>query len=216
MELPFTPDQFFGIFAEYNRTFWSVAVVLWLASAVALAAVWRNSAGYSRALTYFLSALWMWNAVAYHAALFTRINRAAWLFAALFALQAVLFFRAGARREIEYFSPAGSMRALGIGLACYGLAYPLLNLAFGHEYPATPTFGVPCPTTILTIGVLLTARGSVPLTLSVVPALWGFVGGSAAVLLAVWSDYVLLGAGVLLTVTLITGRIRPMRRTATS
>jgi Family of unknown function (DUF6064) len=26
--LPFTSDQFFGVFAEYNQSFWFVAVVL--------------------------------------------------------------------------------------------------------------------------------------------------------------------------------------------
>jgi hypothetical protein len=76
-------------------------------------------------------------------------------------------------------------------------------MALGHPYPATPTFGVPCPTAILTIGVLLTARGGVPVTLSIIPALWGLIGGSAALLLAVPADYVLLGAGLLLSSMLI-------------
>lgn len=61
----------------------------------------------------------------------------------------------------------------------------------------------------MTIGVLVTARGGVPLTLAIVPVFWGFVGGSAAVLLAVPTDYVLLGAGVLLTVVLVAQRVRP-------
>ena len=36
---------------------------------------------------YLLATLWIWNAVAYHALLFTRINPAAWLFAALFTME---------------------------------------------------------------------------------------------------------------------------------
>jgi hypothetical protein len=206
--LPFTSDQFFGIFAEYNNSFWCVAVALWLASAAALAAVWRNPTPRSRWLTLLLAILWMWNAVAYHAHLFTRINPAAWLFAGLFAAQAILFLWAGTRREIVYFSSGGSMRGVGIGLACYALAYPVLNLTWGHGYPATPTFGVPCPTAILTIGVLLTVRGGVPVALAVIPTLWGFVGGSAARLLGVPADYILLGAGVLLAATLMRRPIR--------
>jgi hypothetical protein len=208
--LPFTADEFFGVFADYNRTFWFVAIGLWLASAGALVAVWRNPAGYSPALTWLLSALWAWNAVAYHALLFTRINPAAWLFSALFIIQGVLLFRAGTRGHLEYFASTGPMRGLGLGLASYALAYPFLTMALGHSYPATPTFGVPCPTTILTIGVLLTARERVPLSLTIIPVLWAFIGGSAAVLLAVPTDYVLLGAGVLLTLILVA---RPMRRT---
>jgi hypothetical protein len=49
----------------------------------------------------------------------------------------------------------------------------------------------------------------VPLILAIVPVLWGFVGGSAATILAVPTDYVLLGAGVLLTFILIQQRLRP-------
>jgi hypothetical protein len=37
--------------------------------------------------------------VAYHVAFFTRINPAAWLLAALFLVQAVLFFRVGVVRR---------------------------------------------------------------------------------------------------------------------
>jgi hypothetical protein len=76
-------------------------------------------------------------------------------------------------------------------------------MALGHDYPATPTFGLPCPTTILTIGVLLTVQGSVPVGLSVVPILWAFIGGSAALLLDVQTDYVLLAGGVVLLVALV-------------
>lgn len=211
MNLPFTPDQFFGVFAEYNRTFWFVVPVLWLATTITLAATWRNPARQSRALTVVLSGLWLWNAVAYHALLFTRINPAAWGFGALFAVEALLIIWLGSQKPPQYFSRTGLMQGVGIALACYGLAYPLLSLWLGHAYPATPTFGVPCPTAILTIGVLLTARGGAPWALAIIPALWGFIGGSAAVLLAVWTDYVLLGAGALLTLVLIAQQIRPLQ-----
>jgi hypothetical protein len=209
MGLPFTPEQFFRVFAEYNRAFWPVVLALWLASAWVLVRAWRNPTGQSRTLSLLLGALWLWNAVAYHALLFTRINPAAWLFSALFVAQAVLFFRAGARARLDYFSSTGTLRAIGLGLVSYSLAYPFLSVALGHSYPATPTFGLPCPTAILTIGVLVTARGGVPLILAIVPVLWGFVGGSAATILAVPTDYVLLGAGVLLPFILIQQRLRP-------
>lgn len=171
---------------------------VWLTTAAAVALAWRNPTRRSRALSFWLCALWLWNAVAYHALLFTRINPAAWLFAALFAAESLLFFRAGLRDSVEYFS---SMRALGSGLVMYALIYPLLTVGLVHGYPAAPTFGVPCPTAILTIGLLLTARGGTPVPLAIVPALWGFVGGSAAFILDVPTDYVLLGAGVLLMMT---------------
>jgi len=211
MTLPFTSDQFFGIFAEYNRTFVLVAAALWLTSIVTLVVAARHPARHSRTLSYFLSALWLWNAVAYHGLLFTRINPAAWLFAALFLLQALLLFRVATRGPIHYFSSARWMHAIGVGLISYALAYPFLTMAFGHSYPATPTFGIPCPTAILTIGIFLTARGGVPLTLAIIPIVWAFIGGSAAVLLEVPTDFVLLGAGLLLTAILAGQRLQLMR-----
>jgi hypothetical protein len=104
------------------------------------------------------------------------------------------------------------MPALGIALTLYAFAYPFLSSAFGHAYPATPTFGVPCPTAILTIGALLTVRGSVPRALTIIPVLWAVIGGSAALLLEVPTDYVLLAAGALLTVVLIARWDHPRAR----
>jgi uncharacterized protein DUF6064 len=195
MDLPFTPAQFFDIFAAYNRALWFAVAGLWVAAAAVVTATWRKP-DRSALLTYFLSAIRAWNAVAYHAALFTRINPAAWLFAAIFALEAVLLLRAGRRERLDYFSASGVRMWIGCSLILYSLAYPFLS-AISHPYPATPTFGVPCPTTILTIGAFLTLRGSVPVLLGIVPAAWGFIGGSAAALLGVPTDYVLLGASVL-------------------
>ena len=211
MGVPFTSDQFFGVFAEYNQSFWFVALALWFVSAVVLAGAWRNPRRWSSALMYLLATLWIWNAVAYHALLFTRINPAAWLFAALFTMEGVLLFRAAARSRLEALSLTGPISGLGIALACYALAYPLLSFGIGHRYPEIPTFGVPCPTAILTIGVLLGVRGGPPLSIAVIPAVWAFIGGSAALLFGVWTDYMLLAAGVSLTGYLVMSRvIKPM------
>ena len=38
MDLPFTREQFFDLFAAYNTSLWPVAVALWLASCLAF--VW--------------------------------------------------------------------------------------------------------------------------------------------------------------------------------
>jgi hypothetical protein len=204
--VPFTPDQFFDVFATYNRHFWIAATGFWLGCLGILAVAWRNPANWSRTLTYVLAALWAWNAIAYHAVLFTRINPAAWLFAALFLVQAVLLAWTGARQRLEYFTLSGPIFVVGGGLVSYSFLYPFLS-ALSHAYPATPTFGVPCPTTILTIGLLLTLRGGVPTALAVIPAVWGLIGGSAATLLAVPTDYALFGAGLFLVVMLVAQRV---------
>lgn len=203
MGLPFTSEQFFGVFADYNRALIVAVVALWVAGIAILWYTSRDPSHRSRKLSLFLSALWLWNAAVYHALYFTRINSAAWLFAGLFLVQAVLFFRTATQRRIEYFSSTGWTRGIGLVLIGYALLYPFLTIALGHTYPASPTFGVPCPTDILTIGALITSRGPIPAALAVVPVIWAMVGGSAAVLLAVPTDYVLLVAGILLVILLL-------------
>ena len=56
--------------------------------------------------------------------------------------------------------------------------------------------------------LLLTVRPVAAATLAIVPLVWAFVGGSAAALLTVPTDYVLLGAGVVLIVALIATRTK--------
>jgi hypothetical protein len=200
--LPFTPDQFFEIFAIYNGRFSILVAAWWLASLAIVAAAWSNPPRYSRLATQLLATLWAWNAVAYHAMLFTRINPAAWLFAALFAIEAALLVWAAARHSHDYFASQKTMSRVGLGLVAYSFVYPFVS-TLSHAYPATPTFGVPCPTAILTIGLLLTTGRRIPVAVAIVPALWALIGGSAATLLDVPTDYVLLAAGVSLTVILV-------------
>ena len=50
------------------------------------------------------------------------------------------------------------------------------------------------------------SRGGIPPLLAIVPVLWGFIGGSAAVLLDVPTDYVLLAGGALLAFAVLTRR----------
>jgi hypothetical protein len=86
------------------------------------------------------------------------------------------------------------------------VAYPLVARSFGHIYPAAPTFGLPCPTTIATLGLLLWLVPPVPLPLVVVPLIWSAVGTSAAVRLGVREDFGLGLAGVLTLMVLLTTR----------
>lgn len=208
MTLPFTAEQFFDVFAEYNRTLSWIVLSLWAAALIAVVTAWRFRSRGSRALTWYLAALWLWNAVAYHALLFTRINPAAWHFAGLFSLQGVLLAVAATRGQLTYFTAGGWRKHVGTLLVFYAFVYPILNIALGWGYPRVPTFGVPCPTAILTIGLLLTARGPAGTWLIVAPSLWGFVAASAVFLLGVWSDYPLIAAAVLGTADVISQALR--------
>ena len=74
--------------------------------------------------------------------------------------------------------------------------YPALGYWLGHRYPAAPTFGLPCPTTIFTFGMLLWTNRRVPLYLLPIPFAWSLIGISAAMSLGMTEDYGLLVAGL--------------------
>jgi hypothetical protein len=211
MSLPFSSDAFFDVFGQYNRALWPGVVTLWVAAALGLAAValagpdWRVDL----AATVLLVALWSWSGAVYHAGFFTAINPAAWIFAAGFLAEAGLlaWFGTVRRRQLSFGSASSSARIGGIGLALYALAYPALSVGFGHPYPTTPTFGVPCPTTIFTVALLLTCERP-PLIIAFVPLAWSVVGGSASLVLGVHADYVLLACAPLLASKIVLGGSR--------
>ena len=200
MQLPFSREEFFDLFAAYNGALWPAAGALWAASA--LAALWLVTSRRDRArwIAGLLAVHWAWAAVAYHLVFFTRINPAAWLFAAMFLLQAVLFFRSGVVRGNLSFARARTVwTPIGWLLVAYALLYPAINAVEHGSVLRIPTFGVPCPTTIFTAGLLVLATPH-SRALAIVPVVWSLLAGSAAFLLGVSADYALPVAGVLLAV----------------
>jgi hypothetical protein len=213
MRLPFTNEEFFDVLAAYNAACWPVVVALWAASVVAVVALLSSRASYDRWISVLLVIQWAWSAVAYHIAFFTRINPAAWLFAALFLLQAALFARSGLiRRDLSFNMSGTPWATFGWILIVYALLYPAITIAEHGSMTRVPTFGLPCPTTIFTAGLLLRAA-SPPRSLLIVPILWSAIGGSAAFLLGVSADYALPVAGAALTL-FAWGRPQPVPGTA--
>jgi hypothetical protein len=91
MTLPFSRDQFFNVFGSYNEALWPFVIALWLASLAALVYFVRGRQGRRRFINFLLVTHWLWAAMAYHIAFFSKINPAAWFFGALFLIQASLF-----------------------------------------------------------------------------------------------------------------------------
>jgi len=138
--------------------------------------------------------------VVYQIGFFSRINPIALAFGAAFVLQGVLLLDAAVRGRIAFGTSRGLRRSTGWALLIYSLLlYPLLGIALGAEYFELPAFGLtPCPVTMTTVGVLLLASGPVPRRLYVIPVTWSIVRGSAAGLLRMPQDWVLLLTPVLL------------------
>ena len=208
--MPFTTQQFLDVFASYNEAIFPAQIVLLIAAMIAVRLARNSDALSSKTVAIVLSFLWLWMGVVYHWLFFYAINSLALWFGALFVLQSVLLFYAGvARRDLSFCQQAGSRNWMGTVFIVYALLiYPLIGMSAGHSYPYSPTFGLPCPTTIFTFGLLLRTGRSVPLYVLPVPMAWSLLGFSAAFSLGIWEDVGLLFAGAIGGTLLITSHTR--------
>ncbi|MEQ9197555.1 MAG: DUF6064 family protein [Parvibaculum sp.] len=193
--LPFDRDQFLNLFSVYNTSIHPAGIVAYALGCAAVAMIFFTGRRRSLSICLILSAMWIWTGFVYHGLFFVRINPAALLFAILFVLQGLLFIRAGVKAKDISFRPANDVLALfGAFLVLYAmLIYPVTGMLHGVRYPAAPTFGVtPCPVTLFTFGFLFMADPPFPKGLAVVPFLWTAIGGSAAILLNMPQDWLLL------------------------
>jgi hypothetical protein len=214
MNIPFTTEQFLAVFARYNVAVWPAQVFLY---ALALGGIVAARRGAGRWVWVLLAGLWAWMGLVYHWGFFASINPAAWVFGAFFLIQAALLLTVGVCRAPLAFSiRPDRFGVVGAALVVYALlVYPLIGTVAGHHvYPAAPTFGLPCPTTIFTLGLFLWADARLPLRLLVIPALWSVVGFSAAVSLSITEDYGLLVAGLVGTL-MVSWRVRHSASTST-
>jgi hypothetical protein len=195
--MPFTAEQFFSVFAEYNADVWPMQIVLLGLAVVAVVLVAGRNRLSKRVVPAILALLWIWMGVAYHLMHFARINEAARIFGWLFIVQGAVFLWAGTAAGGIAFGPTPrGRRALGWLLLAYGLfIYPIIGRLIGHEYMASPTFGVPCPTTIFTVALLFFAT-RFPKYVLAIPIIWAAVGTSAALNLGVPQDFGLTVAGI--------------------
>lgn len=197
MTLPFTAEEFFGVIARYNQGIWPMQAVLVGMAIACVAFLYSGRDWSSRQIAKLLAVLWGWMAIGFHFQYFTRINPAAWAFGTVFLLGAFAFAWYGAVKKQLAFRAVGGGRGMA-GAALMGFAlvvYPAIGYWLGRRYPALPTFGLPCPTTIFTLGLLLFADRP-PRLVYGVPLLWAAVGSLAAFRLAVYEDLALLVSGI--------------------
>jgi hypothetical protein len=208
--LPFTSDQFLDVFEVYHAAWPNAApVLIILAVLAAILAVVRNSR-VKPLPALILSLFWFWAGAAYHLAFFIAINPAAYIFGGMFIAQGVLVLIGALTGKGFSFEFRKDVRGIvGVILIVYALAlYPLIGSLLGHTYPRAPSFGLPCPVTIFTFGLLLWDRAAIRWYVLAVPALWAFIGSTAAVFFGIWQDLGLpLALGAFTVVTLW----RPLR-----
>ena len=211
MKIPFTTDEFLGVFELYNLSVWPSQLVLYALALVALMSLYRDDTRTHQVLFAVLSLLWAWTGLVYHIMYFSSINKAAYAFGLLFLAQSFIFVYTGIiRTKISFKFRLDKFTVIGIVFIAYALIfYPLLGIALGHVYPKSPTFGVPCPTTIFTFGVLLFSTHRIPFFVLVIPFAWSIVGFSAAFNLSIYEDIGLVISGIVSTVILTMLKKKP-------
>jgi hypothetical protein len=210
MKLPFTPEQFFAVFSAYNEAVWPAQIGLLAIALLALAAIALRHRLADRFASAVLATLWAWIGAVYHLGFFAAINPPAIVFGALsLAGAALLAWHGVVRQRLRFRLSAGWRGIAGITLIAFALlGYPLWTALTGHAYPAFPTFGLPCPTALFTIGVLALLRRPHPRAPLAVPVLWSLVGSQAALLLGVTADLGLLAAAAMgIVLIAIAGRL---------
>lgn len=196
--MPFTGDQFLEVFATYNNGVWPMQFVLGFLALVAVFFAIKGGNRSNQFIILILSFFWVWIGIVYHLVYFTSINPAAYVFGALNILQGVVLLyygllkpRLSFRFRLDLYGSTGAI------LVIYALCiYPVLASSLGHGYPRSPTFGLPCPTTIFTFGILLFTDKHVPIPVLIIPFIWSLIGFTAALNFGVLEDVGLLVAGL--------------------
>jgi Family of unknown function (DUF6064) len=211
VSVPFTIEQFLGVFVVYNAAIWPLQIIGYGFGGGAVAALWLHGLRSGKLILTILALMWAVNGIGYHFIFFSTINPAAKLFALVFVLQAILLAAAAVAAPDFSFRCSRDWRSVGgVSAMIYAmLIYPVLGIVAGHGLMAGPMFGVaPCPTTIFTIGMLMLARGRWVKWLAIIPLLWSLVGLAAALQLGIPEDFGLPVAGLFLLIVLVHDAVR--------
>ncbi|MBD3305865.1 hypothetical protein GF339_05730 [candidate division KSB3 bacterium] len=198
MNIPFSIEEFLHVIEQYNTTVWPMQGIFYLLALVMLGLAYKKIRYTDKIISSLLAFFWFWIGIVYHMIFFTEINKLAYAFGILFIIQAQLFFVSNwCKSQVSFHYRKDLYGITGAVFFIYALLiYPLLNYLLGHPYPKMPTFGLPCPTTIFTYGLLLWTDKKIPKYLLVIPLLWSLIGLSAAAQLGIYEDYGLLIAGI--------------------
>ena len=207
--MPFTTKQFLEVFAAYNNTVYPFQAVLFISAVFIIIQTFRKRKYAGILISWILMFYWLWVGVGYHILFFTAINPAAYIFGAAFILQALIFLKSGiVDKKLEFGFTKDLNHYAGFAIILYSLiVYPLLNVYFGHIYPENPTFGLPCPTTMFTFGILLWTKNQIPAYILIIPSLWALLGISAALQLGIYEDTGLIISGIIAVSLLIKDKI---------
>ena len=184
---------------NYNRAIYPLQLIFYSMAFAGIYLALKPSVKSNIVISTLLSFLWFWMGIVYHLVYFTPINNAAYVFGGLFILQGALFFSEGVlKKKLSFKFQKNIYGITGVALIfCALFVYPLLSYSFHHIFPNSPTFGLPCPTTIFTFGFLLMLEKKCPFNIILIPFVWSIIGFTAAFKFGIVEDTLLLLSGLI-------------------
>jgi uncharacterized protein DUF6064 len=204
------------VFGRGNAAIWPMQLV-WYASAAAMIglAFWPRRRA-SQLICLLAAAYFVWVGIVYFRVIDSDMGvldgviNLAWLWAAIFILEAILFLVAGLVRRDLVFAPRWNLSSvLGAVFMGYALvAYPIIEMLGGQPLRASPLFGLaPCVTVFFAFGLLLWARPPAPRYLLLLPLAWALCASPSNIAMGHVPDFPLILVGMI-TVGLIIWRDR--------
>lgn len=194
MKAPFTSEQFFSVFTDYNLSVFPMQIFFLFIGVLALLMI---NSFYTRKdyfIGIYLGILWLWAGAVYHIGFFSQLNKPAFVFGALFIIQALLImYELLIRKSLRFSIKRSSADIIGFSFILFGLLiYPLLSWLSHGEPNHIISAGLPCPTTITTIGFLILNKEKSHWYLYIIPGIWAIIGISAAINFGVYQDFMML------------------------
>jgi len=204
------------VFGHGNAAIWPMQLV-WYASAVAMIglAFWPSRRA-SQLICLLAAAYFAWVGIVFFRVIDSDMGvldgviNLAWLWAAIFILEAILFLVAGLVRRDLVFAPRWNLSGvLGALFMLYALvAYPIIEMLGGYSLRESPLFGLsPCVTVFFAFGLLLWARPPAPKYLLLLPLAWALEAAPGNIAMGHVADFSLILVGAI-TVGLIIWRDR--------
>lgn len=209
MKPPFSSEQFFKVFKQYNEAVFPMYILFYLLGFLIIYYAIKPNSKSDKIISMLLALFWFWMGIVYHIIFFSQINKLAYVFGGLFIFQSILFLVFGCFQDkLTFHFKKDSYGITGIILMIFAMiVYPILGYLFGHIYPKSPTFGLPCPTTIFTFGILLLNQKKCPIWILIIPFVWSIIGFTAVFQFEVFEDSGLILAS-LISISLLIYRNR--------
>jgi hypothetical protein len=197
------------VFGRGNAAIWPMQLV-WYVSAVLMVglALWPVLRA-TQIICVLAAAYLAWIGIVFFGVVDSGGVGLAWLWTAVFILEAILFLIAGLARRDLVFAPrfdrwdlASVLGAIFIGYALVG--YPIIGLLSGHALSTLPVFGLaPCVTVVFFFGLLLWARPPAPWYLLPLLLAWALNAAPGNLAMGHAADFVLIPVGVITALVIL-------------